>query len=295
MDDNNASKLSTSALAKLLEVPSQQLFGTLKDYAWIRKVDDGWVLTGKGEFEGGEYVHSKRYGRYIVWPAELAEHPLLQALEDNRHIAATSIGKSFGLNAREVNRIFAELSWIKHSYQGWELTPFGESFGGIQLENESSGTFYVVWPQAIASHKLLEPRLKLAAAIFSAQVQQGADDLFADNMDLHAVDGHRHERKALLQVCHWLYMAGIAHACQYQIPYKEQHSADFYIPAHQIYIECWDTESDSSSAENLAEKLKRKEIYSELGFSVIYVEQNHFDHLDEYLSREFRKLGVRIY
>jgi hypothetical protein len=252
MDDNNVNKLSTSALAKLLDVPSQQLFSTLKDYTWIRKVDDGWVLTGKGEFEGGEYVHSKRYGRYIVWPPELAEHPLLQALEDNRHIAATSIGKTFGLNAREVNRIFAELAWIKHSHQGWELTPFGESFGGIQLENESSGTFYVVWPQAIASHDLLAPKLKLAAAIFADHSQQESNDLFAGTNDLCAVDGHRHERKALLQVCHWLYMAGIAHACQYLIPYKEKQYANFYIPAHQVYIECWDIDNHSSSTDSLA-------------------------------------------
>ena len=72
MKDSEQHKLSTSALAKLLDIPLQQLFGTLRDCGWIRKVDDGWVLTAKGEFEGGEYIHSRRYGRYIVWPDAIA-------------------------------------------------------------------------------------------------------------------------------------------------------------------------------------------------------------------------------
>ena len=73
-------KVSTSALAKLGEIPVQQLFSVLKDYTWIRKTDDGWALTAKGEFEGGSYVNSKRYGRYIVWPTSLLDHPLFQAI-----------------------------------------------------------------------------------------------------------------------------------------------------------------------------------------------------------------------
>ncbi|MEE2653555.1 MAG: hypothetical protein VYE54_12590, partial [Pseudomonadota bacterium] len=73
--------LSTSALARQLELPVQQLFATLKDYGWIRKIDDGWALTAKGEFEGGRYVNSKRYGRYIVWPPAIIEHRLFQAME----------------------------------------------------------------------------------------------------------------------------------------------------------------------------------------------------------------------
>ena len=46
------SRLSTSALAKRLDIPGQQLFATLKDYGWIQRAGDNWVLTPKGEFEG---------------------------------------------------------------------------------------------------------------------------------------------------------------------------------------------------------------------------------------------------
>ncbi|MFT7128108.1 MAG: hypothetical protein ACI89U_000213 [Gammaproteobacteria bacterium] len=306
MENSTNTKLSTSALAKRLEVPSSQLFGTLKDYGWIRKSDDSWELTTKGEFEGGEYVHSKRYGRYIIWPEELSEHPLLQALEDNRHITATSLGKRVGLNAREVNRILAELGWIKHGFQGWEISDRGEQCGGIQLENESSGTFYVVWPQAIVTNELFTAQLHLTARLFSFQSSESSatsetslplkDDLFADEnlpaqKSFLSIDGHQHNRKSLLQICHWLYMAGIAHASNRRLPFDGEYYADFYIPAHQIYIESWDDDSGSE----LKNKLQRKELYRQVNIKVIDVEQKNLGQLDEFLTREFRKRGIRIY
>jgi hypothetical protein len=212
MVEHSPQKLSTSALAKLLEVSSQQLFSTFKDYGWIRKLDEGWELSSKGEFEGGEYVHSKRYGRYIVWPEELAKHPLLQALEDNRHVSATAIGKPLGLSAREVNRVLAELAWIKHGFQGWELTLLGEQRGGIQLENDSSGTFYVVWPQVVGADAELQQQLQYCADLHGERSAE-SDDLFAEDNNFRAVDGHQHTSRAQLQICHWLYLAGMAHAC----------------------------------------------------------------------------------
>lgn len=306
MESSTNTKLSTSALAKRLEVPSSQLFVTLKDYGWIRKSDDSWALTTKGEFEGGEYVHSKRYGRYIIWPEALSEHPLLQALEDNRHITATSLGKRVGLNAREVNRILAELGWIKHGFQGWEISERGVQCGGIQLENESSGTFYVVWPQAMETNELFTEQLLLSAQLFSFQASESStiagnsrvaeDDLFSENnlavqQSFLSIDGHQHDRRSLLQICHWLYMAGIAHASNRRLPFDGEYYADFYIPAHQIYIESWD---DESSGE-LKNKLQRKELYRQANINVIDVEQKHLGQLDELLTREFRKRGIRIY
>ena len=42
---------------------------------------ESWLLTPKGEFEGGSYQNSRRYGRYIVWPEAIEDHPLLAALD----------------------------------------------------------------------------------------------------------------------------------------------------------------------------------------------------------------------
>lgn len=275
-------------MAKLMEVPTQQLFGTLKDYGWIKKIDDGWALSSKGEFEGGEYVTSKQYGRYIVWPEKLTEHPLLQALEDNRHLSATALGRSVGISAREVNRLLAELGWIKRSFQGWELTMLGESQGGIQLDNDLSGTFYVVWPQAITDDPVLSRQLALGTQV--GIHEDSADDLFANQTSYQGIDGHTHANKSLLQICHWLYMAGLAHSCNRQLPTVESEVADFYLPAHQLYIEYWDDDG-----RKLASRLKRKDIYQQLGLSVIDIEKQDLLSLDEILTREFRKRGVRVY
>ena len=294
-EDSTPHKLSTSALAKALQVPSSQLFGTLKDYGWIKKEGDGWTLSGKGEFEGGEYVHSKRYGRYIVWPFELTEHPLLQALEDTRYITATSLGKSCGLNAREVNRVMAELGWIKHGFQGWELTASGEQIGGTQLENESSGTFYVVWPQTLLQHAIFSGALAESARLFGGadKTTKIVDDLFATDpaeLGYGTLDGHRHSSESRAQICHWLYLAGLAHACQRRLPLEQEYVADFYIPAHQLYIECWDQHSGAG----LTAQLQRKEIYKQQGLDVIDVESADLARLDEVLTRAFRKRGVRV-
>jgi hypothetical protein len=290
MDENRSTKISTSALAKLLEVPSQQLFSTLKDFGWIRKLEEGWALSTKGEFEGGEYVRSKRYGRYIVWPEQLTEHPLLLALEDNRHISATALGKAAGLSARQVNRVLAELGWIKHGLQGWELTVAGEAKGGVQLENDNSGTFYVVWPDAVQADTVLAAQLRLNADIATDKPQAPADDLFAEQPDFVGLDGHQHENKARLQICHWLYMNGIAHACNRQLPVAETLVADFYLPAHHLYIEYW-----HDDGKGLAQRLQRKECYQQLGVTVIDIEPDDLPQLDERLTRQLRKLGIRVY
>ena len=299
MDDKSQSgapqKISTSALAKVLDMPSQQLFATLKDYGWIRKLEEGWSLSSKGEFEGGEYVHSKRYGRYIVWPEELASHPLLLALEDSRHISATVIGKTIGLNAREVNRILSELGWIKHGFQGWELTLAGEQQGGIQLENDSSGIFYVVWPQDIQNNEVLSKQLKFSAEVYAVPAAK-SDDMFAKQSQYRGLDGRQHISKAHLQISHWLYMAGIAHACQRELPFVAEDSpqplmADFYLPAHQLYIECWDDAEGST----LTQRMQRKDIYQQYGCAVIDIEKEELEQLDEVLTRQLRKQGIRVY
>ena len=61
---SEGNKLSTTALAKKLDIPTQQLFATLKDYGWIERANESWILTQKGEFEGGSYHNSRRFGAY---------------------------------------------------------------------------------------------------------------------------------------------------------------------------------------------------------------------------------------
>lgn len=290
MSELDQQRLSTSALAKELQLPSQQLFSVLKDYGWIKRLEDGWGLTTKGEFEGGEYVHSKRYGRYIVWPKHLAEHPLLKAIESHRMLSAAMLAKPFYLTAREVNRLLAELGWIKHSSQGWELTALGERHGGVQLENEQSGTFYVLWPESAQADILLKQQLQLGASV--NQPSNDGDDLFAEQSVYSSVDGHQHSSTEQLQICHWLYMSGLAHACRRRLPCADELYADFYLPSHQLYIEYW---GEAHGSGELNSQLQRKAFYKDSELMVIDLEPEDMQHIDEVLTREFRKRGIRIY
>lgn len=291
MSDMEHQSLSTSALAKALAMSSQQLFSSLSDYGWIKRVGDSWELTPKGEFEGGEYVHSKKYGRYIVWPNKIAEHPLLQAMEDNRTISAKALGERYQLTAREVNRAFAELAWVKHSSQGWELTRLGEQRGGVQFENEQSGTFYVLWPESIQGDEQLSRQLTYCGQVNAPEQGEG-DDLFTKDAVYSSLDAHQHGSKAQLQICHWLYMAGFAHACQRRLPGDEELYADFYLPVQQLYIEYW---GGATSGHAIALQMQRKAKYDEYGLTLIEVEADDLSDLDAVLTKTLRKQGIRVY
>lgn len=284
-------KLSTSALAREMDLSTGQLFKVLQDFAWISKTDDGWVLTAKGEFEGGEYVHSKRYGRYIVWPRTLSEHPLIKALDDQRTVSASQLAQEFNLSPREVNRSIAELGWICHTVQGWELKKAGEEKGGIQLENQNSGNFYVVWPEGISQDSSLRKQLNWV----NKQVQNFSGDvadLFSQPENLKTLDGHPAHSIAHLMVCHWLYLAGLTHACDRLIGGSDDLIADFYLPAIHLYIDIW---SDSHDAKALSQQLSKREFYQANQLDVIELEKEDLPMLDDILTRELRKRGLRVF
>ena len=289
-------KLSTSALARKLGLPVQQLFATLKDYGWIQRHQDAWLLTNKGEFEGGSYVDSKRYGRYIVWPESVAEHPLLGALESNQRVAASELRRYFPqLHARQINRALAEMGLQLHSVLGWELTERGRQLGGQQEESEDSGAYYVTWPHEIVDHPVIHRELEAQAAIGEGlkDASEPADDLFAPAAltELVGIDGHALETELELKVCNWLYLAQLAHAHQRALPVEEVLYADFYLPVASVYIECWDAEEP---AERLTLKLKKKDIYREQGLRVVEINAADGDRLDEALGRPLMEFGIRV-
>ena len=281
-------KISTSALARQLEVPVQQLFGTLKDYDWIRKIKDGWALTPKGEFEGGEYKTSKRYGRYIVWPARLEQHPMLQALENNKMLSAAALGEDFQLSGRAVNRCLAELGWLKRELHGWILTAAGKYSGGVQMENRQTDMLYALWPASVMENPVLAARLRTCAAAVSGSP---GDDLFAHQDTFESVDGHQHAQRELLAICHWLYMAGVLHATQRQLPVEEPLKADFYLPLNRVYIDYW---SANASPAELKASMRKAETYKTLGLASIEVHAEDASQLDDFMPRQLHKFGVQF-
>lgn len=281
-------KISTSALARQLEIPVQQLFGTLKDYDWIRKIQDGWALTPKGEFEGGEYKTSKRYGRYIVWPLRLEQHPMLQALENNKMLSAAALGEDFQLSGRAVNRALAELGWLQRELHGWILTAAGKHSGGVQMENRQTDMLYALWPAGVLEHPVLVSRLKDCA--LAVNESQG-DDLFARQGRFESVDGHVHGSRELLAICHWLYMAGVLHASGRQLPVDEPLKADFYLPLNRVFIDYW---SANASPPELKSSMRKAELYKSQGLASIEVHAEDIAQLDDFMPRQLHKFGVRF-
>jgi len=293
-------KLSTSALARQLEIPAQQLFATLRDYGWIERHGDVWTLTNKGEFEGGSYLNSRRYGRYIVWPASLEQHPLVQAIESNQRITAAGMRRYYTkLHPRQINRALAELGLQQHSILGWELTDLGKRLGGQQEESDNTGAYYVTWPHEIVDHPVVHRELGLQSDLNQStepvHTEQPGTDLF-DNIEspeplnLNGVDGHNLRNMLERRVCNWLYMAQLVHAHQRALPTQELVYADFYLPAGNIYIDCWEADV---AADTLSSKLLKRELYKEHGLRHIEINEADIERLDEVLGRGLHGFGIR--
>jgi hypothetical protein len=293
-------KLSTSALARKLEIPAQQLFATLRDYGWIERHGANWSLTNKGEFESGSYRTSRRFGRYIVWPETLEQHPLIQAIESNQRITAAGMHRYHPqLHPRQINRALAELGLQLHSILGWELTALGKSLGGQQEESDNTGAFYVTWPHEIIDHPVVHRELSIQSGQSSPQQSQASTaetpELFPPSdkdggVDFKGVDGHLLLTVLEKQVCNWLYMAQLVHAYQRALPTEELVFADFYIPAGSVYIDCWE---EAVPAEKLSTKLLKRELYREHQLRHIEINAVDAERLDEVLGRGLHAYGIR--
>lgn len=288
-------RLSTTALARKLNIPTQQLFATLRDYGWIDRAGESWVLTPKGEFEGGTYQQSRRYGRYIVWPDTLDHHPLLAAIESNQRITAASMRRYYPrLHARQINRALAELGLQTHSIIGWELTERGMALGGLQEESNNSGAFYVTWPHEIVDNPVIHRELTRQSDQGQAPVlpQDGEPDLFAPASAAPSIgiDGHKLASAMQVRVCDWLYLAQLAHAYQRALPVEEPVHADFYVPEGNVYIDCWEADVP---AQALSAMLHKRELYRTLKLRHIEINAADVDRLDEVLGRGLLAFGIR--
>lgn len=292
--------LSTTALARHLGLPAQELFTALKDQAWISRQKDSWVLTAKGEFEGGRYQDSKRFGRYVVWPESLLEHAAIKAIKDGQRLSAAAMRRYFPrLHARQINRAMAELGLQQHSILGWELTPLGRQFGGEQVESLSAAALYVSWPRNIVEHPVIVRELSTLSdqlptfAENEPVTDEPVNDLFSALPpvdDYCGTDGHRLDTPLQLTLCNWLYYAQLAHACHRALPTEEKIFADFYLPTGRVYIDCWE---EQDSPQRLSQNLQKREYYKKLGLNALEVSSADVQRLDEVLGRGLLAFGVR--
>ena len=114
MKDNN-SYYSRSTLATKLGVTLKELTHTLIEAGWLQHKSEGqqkgkqkvWCLTNKGEFEGGIYRESQKFGQYIVWPQSILSHDVIKSLQETT-ISASSISASFDISAITLNKLFSD-------------------------------------------------------------------------------------------------------------------------------------------------------------------------------------------
>jgi len=272
--------ISTSALAKELKLPVKNMFQMLGEHGWIARRDNKWVLTGKGEYEGGQYRRSDKYGEYIVWPVDIFQHHMLQGASKHMHITATDLGEPWKISGRMMYRILAELGWIVHTVKGWELTETGRAKHGVQLENEDSGELYCVWPVSAREDSAL-------SNIISKLINEASDDMFDDQ---RSIDGHTCVSIGHKHICDWLYLMNLNHACDREMGESGMRS-DFYLPQHRLYIEYW----GGSSPHDLAEKMAKKAWFEKHDLAVIELNDEDVKDLDHVLAKLLLENGVKVY
>ena len=89
----------------------------------------------------------------------------------------------------------------------------------------------------------------------------------------------------------WLYMSGIAHAYERQLPVEEDAICDFYIPEGKVYIEYWGIEND---ARYTARKKAKLEIYKKHGLNLIELTDDHIKNLDDHLPKMLLKHNIVV-
>ena len=290
--------VSTTALAKALKMSSRRLFLLLKDYEWIQRVDDSWELLKKGTEQGGEYRDSESFGRYIVWPEKLLEHPLLLAAADATQITASGIGDHFGRSARLTNRVLRELGWIRHTSTGWLLTDAGTALGASQLQTEE-GKFYASWPRSLLSEPKLVSHFN-AINILQHRQQDHEPDLFESEnttelsgaVCITALDGHILATAAEAELCQWLYLLDLSHAYRRVLGGHEMYKCDFYLPKYGLYIDIWYA-SDTPAV--LSERLAKQQWCTEHQLTLLELDENDISQLDSVLPQRLAELGIQVY
>lgn len=275
--------ISTTALARLINKESKELFILLTTGGWIVKVDNHWQLTEKGKFEGGVYVNHPKYGEYIAWPESIQHHHLLKLLPE-APLSATNLAHKWDIPARLVNLLLAEKGLIKKHIRGWLLTPKGKTLGGQQQEAES-GIPFVTWPETI----LAEPEL-----IGSLMQITGDEGLIGQP----TLDGHSVNNAVQRRIDNWLYLTRVIHARDYSLLWdSDSATADFYLPDVELCVECWADELglENNRAAVISDELEKNVIYKKHKVAYIEFRDENIHQIDEVLARELLRRGLAVY
>jgi hypothetical protein len=283
--------LSRSVLAEKLGVSLKELTQLLIESGWLMHhphAEKGkeWKLTAKGEFEGGVYKESKKFGQYIVWPESVMTHPALSGVQQAR-ITASAIAKHYQTSAKIINRVFAEMGWLVPYAKGWTLTALGEQYGGLQESHSETGVPYVLWDRALMNHPHLAQQLAYYQGIDVPTAILNNQTFFL------SLDGRYIASIAELIIANWLYLAGMTYAYRRTVVLSQGQImvSDFYLPKSSIHIHFLAVDISPS---DLADQLARQALAKESQCNLIELSLADIDNLDSILTKALLQLGVSI-
>jgi hypothetical protein len=304
--------LSTTALANELDIPVGELFSKLKDMGWINRINNKWILTDLGKQKGGQTRASQKIGEFIVWPENISLNLVHQNTKSKAKLLnATTLGKHFNISNQRLNLILSELGWIEKAYighevNGWKVTKLGQSLGGRQFEHETSGGWYVLWPENILDNKSLNevfkdpysenehPKQEAPVPVVSNSKSEISTDYREKYEAKHrTLDGHYVRSRAEVIIDNILYQYGLVHAYERKIFMgDEEVLSDFYLPDGKVYIEFWGLENDQKYLER---KKKKIEFYKKNEIPLIELNDDDILNLDDHLPKKLKTYGIKVY
>ncbi|RVU29984.1 hypothetical protein [Neptunomonas marina] len=296
LDMTFSDKISTSALAKRLGVPTTELFKELELLGWIVRLGEQWELTSQGREQQGEVRQSRKFGAYIVWPEALKIAGNV-ALPDysGKKVTATTVAQQLGLSPRTINLIFAELGWLIRDGKGWRVTARGIAQGAAQRKSVRDVP-YALWPEEVMSHPAVVAAVKGVSGDLAGALGFADDSLDAEMMAMfpahyHTLDGRAVCSRLELVAANWLYLAGVVFSYRRALSDAASLRPDFYLPAAGLMIECWHSEHEARYVRWKCEKIERLKA---LDLHVLELKEGQLASLESILVAELRQRGITL-
>jgi len=216
-------------------------------------------------------------------------------LEPVGTLNATALGEKFNLTSRRINLIMAEIGWVSSERKGWVLTSQGKEVGAAQKEHHQTGIPFVLWPESILSNKAFLDTVKSFNGELDVQSNENTkrEKGFREKFPAkyRTTDGHWVRSKGEVLIDNWLYMSGVIHAYERQVPIEEEMYCDFYIPNGKVYIESWGLENN---AKYLAHKKDKIALYQKYKLNLIEITEEQIKNLDDFMPKALLKFGIEV-
>lgn len=210
-------------------------------------------------------------------------------------LSATALGEKLGISNQAVNRLLAELGWIAHDQYGYQLTPAGEKLGGVRRIHQQNNKAYIVWPETVLSNHVLRTSVRSLIGVTPEPAAATTESELSFRKTFPATyrttDGHMVRSRAEVMIDNWLYMAGIVHAYERQLPIEEEMYCDFYLPAGKVYIEYWGLTEEPRYAQR---KEAKRALYHKYKLQLIELHEQELRSLDDYLPRLLLRYRIAV-